>query len=129
VTDPEGPEFNRRSVYRHVLDSGRDPLLEALDCPDPSVKAPSRTATTTPLQSLALMNGSFVERQARRFAERLRREAGDEVRAQVERAYRLALARAPSAEEAERGADLAREEGLESLAWVLFQTSEFLYLP
>jgi hypothetical protein len=46
------------------VNSGKDPLLDAFDCPDPSVKTPRRGVTTTPLQALGLMNGSFVQRQA-----------------------------------------------------------------
>src|ERR1051326_6979340 len=63
--DKAGPEFDRRTVYRMNINSGKDPLLEAFDCPDPSVKTPRRGVTTTPLQALALMNSSFVQRQAR----------------------------------------------------------------
>ena len=48
-----------------------DPLLESFDCPDPSVKTPRRSVTTTPLQALGLMNNAFVLRQAKYFAERV----------------------------------------------------------
>ena len=126
-TDPEGAEYNRRTIYRHVVHSARDPVLDALDCPDPSTKTPQRAITTTPLQSLALMNDSFVERQGRRLAERVVREYADSPADRIDRAYRLALARAPSQDEARRAADLCRDHGLESLAWALFNSSEFLY--
>ena len=109
------------------VNSAKSPLLDGLDCPDPSVKAPRRASTTTPLQALGLMNNSFVHRQAQRFAERLRREAGDEVGAQVGRAYLLALGRPATDTEARRATALAREHGLESVCWVLFNSSEFLY--
>ena len=46
-------------------------------------------------QALTLFNGDFVNRQARYFAERLRREAGSDPERQVDLAYRLALARPP----------------------------------
>ncbi len=126
-TDPEGAEYNRRTIYRHIIQSAREPLLDALDCPDPSTKTPQRAITTTPLQSLALMNDSFVVRQSRRLAERVARECADSPAGRIDRAYRLALARAPSEDEARRAADLCRDHGLESLAWALFNSSEFLY--
>ena len=66
------PEMQRRTVYRMSVDSAKNPVLDALDCPDPSVKAPRRAVTTTPLQALELMNNSFVLWQARSFAEALR---------------------------------------------------------
>jgi hypothetical protein len=128
LTDPIGPEFNRRTVYRMNVNSAKSPLLDALDCPDPSVKAPRRSVTTTPLQALGLMNNAFVQRQARSFAGRVEQEAGGDPAAQVRHAYRLALGRTPSAAETGRAVALVKEHGLESLCWVLFNASEFLYL-
>jgi hypothetical protein len=126
LTDRDEPKFNRRTVYRINVCSAKDPLLEAFDCPDPSIKTPRRGSTTTPLQALALMNNAFVLRQAKYFAERVECEAGAEPAPQVERAYRLALARAPTADEAKQATALARDNGLKSLCWVLLNTSEFL---
>jgi hypothetical protein len=127
-TDPIGPEFGRRTVYRINVNSAKSPLLEALDCPDPSVKTPRRAVTTTPLQALGLMNDSFVGRQARGFARCLEREAGANPYAQVDRAYCIALGRPPSADEASRAVALAREHGLDQLCWALLNCSEFLYV-
>ncbi len=128
LTDLGTPEYNRRTVYRINVNSAKDPLLEALDCPDPSTKTPRRTVTTTPLQALGLMNNSFVQRQARFFAERVKKEAGTEVDAQVGRAYRLVLGREPNPKEKDRAAALVKEHGLEDLCWVLLNASEFLYV-
>jgi hypothetical protein len=128
LTDPATPEYNRRTVYRINVHSARSPLLEAFDCADPSTKTPRRTATTTPLQALALMNNSFVLRQARCLAERVRKEAGADSGEQIIRAYRLALGRKPAKEELSRMMDLAREHGIEDVCWVLFNASEFVYV-
>ncbi len=128
LMDSDEPEMNRRSVYRIVVRSGRDPLLEAFDCPDSAFKAPRRSITTTPLQSLALMNNSFVMRQADRLARRIAVEGKGELPAQVDRAYRLSLGRAPQAGEATRALIHVQKHGLESLCWALFNSSEFLYL-
>ncbi len=128
AADHLGPEFNRRTVYRIGVQSAKNPLLDSLDCPDFSTKTPVRGITTTPIQALALMNNSFVLRQARQFAERLQTEAGRDLSAQVERAYRFACGRKPTGEENRRAAALAREHGLESFCWVLFNASEFLYV-
>ncbi len=129
LNDPVGPEFNRRTVYRININSAKDPLLETLDCPDPSVKTPRRAVTTTPLQALGLMNDSFVIRQARCLSLRVQAEAGSEVARQVDRVYRLTIGRRPSGREHDRATALVREAGLAELAWVLFNSSEFLYLP
>jgi hypothetical protein len=126
--DETTPEMQRRTVYRMSVNSAKNPLLDSLDCPDPSVKAPRRAVTTTPLQALGLMNNSFVLRQARHFAERVAREAGGDPAARVALAYRLAFGRVPTATEKERAVAHVREHGIESLCWVLLNASEFLYI-
>jgi len=128
LIDSEGADFNRRSVYRMNIQSGKDPLLDSLDCPDPSTKTPARSVTTTPIQSLGLMNNAFVQCQCRFFAERLVRESGTDVSGQIKLAYRLAYAREPRRDEMKQAVELARFHGLESLCWVLLNSSEFLYV-
>ncbi len=77
--DSAEPDQQRRTIYRMNVNSGGNPLLDALDCPVPSVKTPQRSVTTTPLQSLSLMNNPFVQRQAKALAERLSKESTDTV--------------------------------------------------
>ncbi|HTN77702.1 MAG TPA: PSD1 and planctomycete cytochrome C domain-containing protein, partial [Pirellulaceae bacterium] len=70
-TGPTGeftPDTCRRSVYRLWARSGNHPLLEGLDCPDPTVMVPRRARTITPLQALSLLNNRFMEQAAQRFA-------------------------------------------------------------
>ncbi len=126
--DEDRPDLNRRSVYRMNVTSARDPVLEVLDCPDPSVKTPRRSVTTTPLQALTLMNNPFTERMARSFAGHVTREAGDDITAQIRLAYRLAFGRNPSAAEARRTTKVAREAGLKPVCWALLNASEFVYV-
>lgn len=125
--DHDTPEFNRRTIYRMMVNTAKSPLLDTLDCPAPSIGAPKRRTTTTPLQALSLMNDPFVVRQAKRFAERLRRTAGKQADAQVALGYRLAFGRTPLATEVLAAQAVARNEGLESLCWALLNASEFLY--
>ncbi|MGE3818592.1 MAG: PSD1 and planctomycete cytochrome C domain-containing protein [Isosphaeraceae bacterium] len=126
IPNPSGPEFDRRTIYRIHVNSARSPLLESLDCPDPSVKTPRRSVTTTPLQALSLMNDPFALRMARELAARAVRESGHDPSRQIARAFALVLGRAPDATEVERATELVHREGLESLAWVLFNANEFL---
>jgi hypothetical protein len=128
VFDAVGGEFNRRTIYRMAVRAGTSPLLDLLDCPDPSVPAPSRAVTTTPLQALSLLNGKFMEHSAQRFAERLAREAPDDQPAQIRRAYQLAFAREPDDAEIEFARKFASEHGLPQLCLVLLNASEFLYV-
>jgi Protein of unknown function (DUF1553) len=105
-----------------------DDVFGAFDCPDAGQTAPTRTASTTPLQVLNLFNSPFMHQQAGFFAERLRKEAGQDVAAQVCRGYWLAYQRKPEAEEIAEAVKLVREHGLKAFCLGLFNTSEFLYV-
>jgi hypothetical protein len=124
--DSDDPAMQRRTVYRMNVSTGGEPMLEALDCPVPSVKTPKRAITTTPLQALSLMNGAFASRMAKTFAARVRNEAGANVDAQVDRAFRLALARRPTEQELASSRALVEQQQLETLCWGLFNATEFL---
>jgi len=126
--DKIGPGYNRRTIYRIGVQSLREPLLDSLDCPDLSTKTPVRGVTTTPIQALALMNDSFVQRQAKFFAERLRGDVGSNLRNQIRLAYRLAFGRSPSLTESKRVEAYARKHGLAQLCWVLLNSNEFMYV-
>jgi hypothetical protein len=128
VFDAVGPEFNRRSLYRTCVRSGTSPLLDTLDCPDPSVATPRRSVTSTPLQALTLLNNKFTEHHAARFAERLQREAPGDTAAQIRRAYALAFSRQPADDEAAFATKYVAQNGLSELCLVLFNANEFLYV-
>ena len=84
AVDPKTPGLNRRTLFRAWARGGRNPLLDAFDCPDPSTTAPRRPVTTTPLQALSLMNNALVLYLSDAFAARLSREAGPDVDQQVD---------------------------------------------
>ncbi|MFN9720267.1 MAG: DUF1553 domain-containing protein [Planctomycetota bacterium] len=127
-TPIDGPQFDRRTVYRMNVNSGKDPLLDSFDCPDPSIKTPRRGVTTTPLQALELMNNAFVVRQASHLAERVLAEAqGDEPTA-IRLAWEHALGRQPTDEELTRAVTALKSRGLKNVCWVLLNSTEFVYL-
>ena len=119
MIDPIGAPFNRRTIYRMWVRSGRNPFLDVFDCPDPSTTAPKRAATLTPLSALAMLNNSFVLRMADRFAQRARTAS---------RAYRLAFGRAPDAAERAEAEAFVRAHGLPALCRALFNANEFMYV-
>ena len=142
-------EAARRSIYVFVKRSVPLPLLEAFDAADTGQTCARRNVTTIAPQALTLLNGEFVQEEARWFAERLRKEAGDEPTREVERAYRLALARPPTASEMETAQGfLARQvervrpvaagappsqvdasrRALESFCLVVLNLNEFVYV-
>ena len=126
--DSDQPAYNRRTIYRANVVTGRDPFLDALDCPVPGLTAARRLTTVTPLQSLALMNDSFITRQSERFAERVKRWSNGDLKKQVIIAFQLTLSRMPDDNELTTSWALVQKHGLSSLCWVLFNSSEFLYL-
>jgi hypothetical protein len=97
-----------RSVYLPIV---RDQVLESLalfDFADPSLVTGERAATTGPAQALHFLNSPFVIRQAEALCDRVFAAEGDEAR-RVERAYRLALARMPTAAEGDRALAFLRD--------------------
>ena len=126
--DRPDPEFNRRTVYRINVNSGKDPLLDSFDCPDPSVKTPRRGVTTTPLQALELMNNSFVQRQSKHLAERAMIVANGDMAGAIKAAYLLSLGREPKEAEITRATIAAHERGLISVCWALLNSTEFIYV-
>src|SRR5439155_25777697 len=122
----DSPPGFRRSIYRFVVRSVPDPFLEALDCPDANLPAPKRNVTLTALQALSTLNDPFVLRQCEFFAARLQRERGD-LPNQIERAFRLALSRAPRPDEAEWLRAYAQKHGLANAFRVLVNSSEVVF--
>ena len=92
-------DASRRTVYAFLKRSFMVPMLEVLDVCDTTQSSDKRAVTSVAPQALTLFNGEFVNRQARHFADRLKREAGAKVEAQIQLAWRLALARPPKPEE------------------------------
>jgi len=150
--DPKGvwKDFNeadasRRTIYAYLKRTLVVPFLDTLDFCDTTRSADRRDITIVAPQALELLNGQFSNRQAQHFADRLIREAGDDVEQQIELAYRLALGRAANSEERltlselwnrERAEavdeekttdDEARRQALVKICRVIFNLNEFVY--
>ena len=124
--DVDSAGANRRSIYRFVVRSVPDPLMESLDCPDASILTPKRNVTVTALQALAVLNNPFVLRQSEQLAARVA-AAGDWKR-QIEQVYQLALNRPPTKAELKQLVPFAQKHGLASLCRLIFNTSEFMFV-
>jgi len=98
------PATRRRSVYMFHKRVVQHPLMQAFDGPDAQASCGRRENTTVAPQALALLNDKFVRARAIDFAQRVEKEAGAELEAQVRLAWRLALGREPSTTERESGA-------------------------
>jgi hypothetical protein len=74
-------------------------MLEAFDAPNPQETCSRRFRSVIPSQSLILMNDPLVIEWSRALAGRVLNDGGLALDQQVDRAYRLALSRQPTAEE------------------------------
>lgn len=99
-------EQARRSIYIKVKRSLLTPILESFDAAETDRSAPVRFVTTQPTQALGMINGSFLNQQAELLAERLSREAGENVTEQVRLGLQLVTMRPPTQVEVERGVHL-----------------------
>jgi hypothetical protein len=135
---------NRRSVYLMQQRLKKHPLMEVFDGPDTNSSTPQRSATTTPVQALYLMNDPFVHAQADEFAVRVAL-AFDSLPRKIDYAYRLALGRPATPMEIRQAQlylekvrlDLAEakvedeqlnRKALGSFLRVLLSSNEFLYV-
>jgi hypothetical protein len=89
----------RRALYIYHRRSTPYPSLLTFDAPNREVCAAGRARTSTPLQSLVLMNDPVYVEAARAFAARVLKEGGADDAAKLTYAWRLALARTPSVTE------------------------------
>ena len=121
------PEASRRSIYAFIKRGLVIPMFESLDLADTVSSCPQRQVTTVAPQALTLFNGDFANEQARHFAARLRREAGDDAEKQITLAWRLALSREPTAGERAKMKTFLAAESLEQLCRVVLNLNEFVY--
>ena len=108
-----------------------------------------RTSAAVALQSLTMLNGQFITEQADHFARRVIAAAGADEMQRIDLAFKLALARTPTADESnwpqppaagqtipataslsqERRPTRPTNQALVHLCHMLLNTNEFLYVP
>jgi len=133
----------RRSIYMFTKRSLLLPLMTIFDFADTTQPCAQRNVSTVAPQALALLNNEFVHEQSDAFARRVAQDAGSDGTARIDRAWWLALSRAPSPEEqATAAAHFARQRerftaqdpatadarSLASLCHVLINLNEFIYV-
>jgi hypothetical protein len=130
---PETP-VNRRGIYitRGYIPSTdvMSNFLLSFDVDDGRTPCPMRTQTVTAPQALFTMNDDVIEKESARFADRMLKDSGGDLKSAVTLAWRTALGRPPSGSELDSALtyvdnDPARMKGL---GWLLFNLDEFLYV-
>ena len=126
--NPDPAEHVRRSVYLQVKRSMAVPMLQVFDAPDTAMSCARRETSTVAPQALALMNSKFVLDQADLFADRLRDLAEQPPGALVDAGWKLALGRAPTADERLTALGFLARTSLPQLCLMLFNMNEFVYV-
>ncbi len=98
-----------RSIFTRIMRNNRDPLADVFDAPQWFSSASSRDVTTTPIQSLLLLNSPFMLKRGEILATRIAKEVPKDEAAQVRRLYQVLFARLPSVDEARRAVAFLKE--------------------
>jgi hypothetical protein len=131
----------RRTIFTKLYRNRRDPLLDVFDVPDGIASTPQRNVTTTPLQSLLLINNPWMLERAKALAARVNQNAPDDA-AVAESLYQRLFARPPSDQERSSVAEFlgaatgrhsgtaaeARQAALADLCHALLNANEFLFV-
>ena len=126
-----------RALYMKQFRNRNDTFLHAFDLSGGLKSVAVRNTTTTPTQSLIMINGDYVLARATRMAEALLQEESKDAAALVTVAMQRCWGRLPSLEELENGIDFlvgsdsknaVESSRLADLCHVLFNSNEFLYL-
>ncbi|MCE9605868.1 MAG: DUF1553 domain-containing protein [Planctomycetia bacterium] len=94
-----GENLWRRSVYTHWQRTFLHPAMTAFDAPSREECTCERVRSNTPLQALVMLNDPEFVEAARALAERVLREASSTSDERAASLYRIALQRAPQADE------------------------------
>ena len=143
----------RRGIYILARRNFTFPMFDKFDVPNSSVSCSGREVTTVTPQVLWTLNNNISFDQAQVLANRLLKEAGQDEADQIELAWRLTLARKPSAREKQEALALLHRlalkeeqqldksvpqklpkpqikqlQGLSQFCLAMFNLSEFLYV-
>ncbi len=131
---------HQRSVYQMQQRLRKHPFLALFDGADTNSSTATREPSTTPLQSLFMMNDKFAHEEAAKFTTRLTAMTNDDAQ-RVDRAFLMLYARPPQPEEVRMSTDylaqirsqlavkkLPTDQAWPSLVRALLSANEFLYL-
>ncbi|BCX46924.1 hypothetical protein HAHE_08320 [Haloferula helveola] len=131
-------QANRRSIYVKLKRSLMPPMFADFDLSDIDNSCPVRFTTTVPTQALAMLHSDFTNKKATVLADRIQKEGGADLKAQVERAFELMVSRPASADEIDRSLkfietmktehQLDEETAVDRFCLALLNLNEFLYL-
>jgi hypothetical protein len=104
----------RRSIYTKIIRNAPDPFLSSFDATDGFNSTAKRGVTTTPTQSLLMINGEWCQARADKLAEQIDKRLAAKSTAQhthshaVQVAWQLAFGRFPTDSELEGGTEFLK---------------------
>ena len=136
--------LGRRSIYTKVTIMEPPRFLATFNQPAPKIPTGRRDVTTTPAQSLTLLNDPFVAGQADHWSSQLVLQNDPTIESRLQHMFLKALGRIASSEELSRWSEAARDFASEemipeqdvlsnqavwqTIAHAMFNTKEFLYV-
>jgi|TARA_B110000285_G_scaffold235616_1_gene318773 hypothetical protein len=99
--ESEGEDLYRRGIYTFIKRGSPPPSLITFDATSREICTIKRENTSSPLQSLVLLNDVQFFEASRVFAERIFAESKDTLEAQITYGFRLATSRFPEPQEIE----------------------------
>ena len=117
----------RRTVYGRVARGRLTNVLKLYDFPDATQTSPGRDLTTTPLQQLFVLNGTFIRTQAAALAKSVELES--DTAARIKALYRRILSREPTAKELDFALTYMAQSRVAEYAEVLMSTNEEIFWP
>lgn len=122
----------RRSLYVKFQRNNPDTFLQLFDIANGLVSIAERNKTTTPVQSLMMLNGNWMLQRAEKMAARLQAQQVSTTEELLTQAFALAWGREPDSEERSRAQQFVGEpldaDRLVDLCHVLLNSNEFLYI-
>jgi hypothetical protein len=97
--EDHGPDRYRRALYTFRFRSTPYPILQAFDAPNGDIACVRRPRSNTPLQALATLNEPIFVESARALALRTLKAGGRTDSERLSYAFRLCVARKPTAQE------------------------------
>ena len=101
----------RRSIYMRVMRNARDPLLDSFDLPLFFSSESTRNTTTTPVQSLMLINSPQLLQYATALARRVEKESvGSDLNTRVVHLWKIVYGREPTEDEARYASEFVKTQ-------------------
>ncbi|MES1258570.1 MAG: DUF1549 and DUF1553 domain-containing protein, partial [Acidobacteriota bacterium] len=125
--DLDAADNHHRTVYGRVSRGRLNTVLALYDFPDPTMSAPQRELTTSPLQQLFVMNSSFIKDRAADLVKLV--EPDPENTAKIRNLYHRVLNREPSPKELDLALSYLGKASLAEYAQALLATNEVIFWP